>query len=178
MARKIFFVAGAYGVGKTTLCEKLSQKAGIPAYSASDLISPRVNEQYGAQKDVKDKARNQQALLLAIEELPTNEDHIILSGHFCIFNRHKTVEVLPDFVFTSLGIRKIILLTAEAALIMERLRSRDNTIYEIESIRNLIYQEQHMANKIATILDCPLCIHKMQFSSYDIDNLKDFLLQE
>ena len=35
----VIFVAGSYGVGKSTLCEKLSYRMDLPFYSASDLIS-------------------------------------------------------------------------------------------------------------------------------------------
>jgi len=33
------FVAGIYGVGKSTLCANLSKELKIPTYSAGDLIS-------------------------------------------------------------------------------------------------------------------------------------------
>ena len=33
------FIAGSYGVGKSTLCDNLSRVSGVPAYSAGDLIS-------------------------------------------------------------------------------------------------------------------------------------------
>ena len=38
MGKKILFVAGVYGVGKTTLCEVISQSFNIPSFSASELI--------------------------------------------------------------------------------------------------------------------------------------------
>lgn len=53
------FVAGSYGVGKSTLCNALSNTLTIPAYSASDLISNVNGEQYGANKAVKNKDANQ-----------------------------------------------------------------------------------------------------------------------
>ena len=47
MSKKIIFIAGSYGVGKTTLCNQISKVMKIPSYSASDLISKQNNEQYG-----------------------------------------------------------------------------------------------------------------------------------
>ena len=41
------FIAGSYGVGKSTLCDNLSRVSGVPAYSAGDLISCINGEQYG-----------------------------------------------------------------------------------------------------------------------------------
>jgi len=177
MVRQVFFVSGVYGVGKTTICSKLSEKTGIPSYSASDLISEKNNEQYGTQKSVKDKEENQQMLLNAVKALPFVDNQILLSGHFCIFGRNQEVEPLPDFVFTSLGITKIILLTAELSLILERLYKRDNVSYMPKSIGNLLCQEKLSANRFADILKCSLYIHRMQFNGNDVDNLTDFLLQ-
>lgn len=45
MSKKIIFIAGSYGVGKTTICNQLSKSLKIKAYSASDLISKQNNEQ-------------------------------------------------------------------------------------------------------------------------------------
>ena len=106
MNRQIYFISGAYGVGKSTLCDKLSLATEIPTYSASDLISAKVNENYGSQKAVKNKEGNQRALLSAVDALLDTENPIILSGHFRIFNSKQETEVLPDFIFSELVIKK------------------------------------------------------------------------
>ena len=54
----IIFVAGIYGVGKSTLCERLSISIGIPCYSAGDLISAINGEIYG-RKTANDQIDNQ-----------------------------------------------------------------------------------------------------------------------
>ena len=175
MERQVFFISGCYGVGKSTLCDKLSHSLQIPSYSASDLISIRVNEQYGAQKSVKDKNVNQQALIHAVQDIPVEESKIILSGHFCIFNRNKEVDLLPESVFSSLEIKKIILLETDPIIISERLLTRDNVSYPIESIKTLIDTEHNQALAIAEQLKCPLLIHKMQFNNSDVVALSEFL---
>lgn len=58
----IIFVAGIYGVGKSTLCERLSISIGIPCYSAGDLISAINGEIYGRNKTVVNKEKNQDIL--------------------------------------------------------------------------------------------------------------------
>ena len=63
MGKGIYFFAGIYGVGKSTLCQKLSQITSIPFYSAGDLISEINGEIYGASKAVKDKNKNQDILI-------------------------------------------------------------------------------------------------------------------
>lgn len=60
------FIAGSYGVGKSTLCDNLSRVSGVPAYSAGDLISCINGEQYGANKVVQDKEANQDILVIEV----------------------------------------------------------------------------------------------------------------
>lgn len=64
----IIFVAGIYGVGKSTLCERLSISIGIPCYSAGDLISAINGEIYGRNKTVVNKEKNQDILVTAVNE--------------------------------------------------------------------------------------------------------------
>lgn len=92
------FVAGSYGVGKSTLCSALSNVLTIPAYSAGDLISNVNGEQYGANKAVKDKDANQDILTFEIEKKLEQYPTILLAGHFCIFDKLNCVEKLPHSV--------------------------------------------------------------------------------
>lgn len=39
MNNGVIFIAGVYGVGKSTICNNLNKSLGIPAYSSSKLIS-------------------------------------------------------------------------------------------------------------------------------------------
>ena len=77
------FFAGVYGVGKSTIIEKLSASTGLPAFSAGDLISARNGEKYGVNKAVSDKTRNQSILIECVSELLLNNPRILLAGHFC-----------------------------------------------------------------------------------------------
>ena len=62
------FVAGAYGVGKSTLRAILSQSMNVSTYSARDLISRVNGEKYGAIKAVQDKDNNQDILAWVVTE--------------------------------------------------------------------------------------------------------------
>ena len=84
----VLFLAGIYGVGKSTLGETLSQRQGIPFYSAGDLISQINGERYGANKVVADKVGNQDILAMQIERLLEQHGRILLAGHFCIVNKY------------------------------------------------------------------------------------------
>ena len=65
----MIFVAGTYGVGKSTLCNKLSTALKIPDFSAGDLISAVNGETYGANKVVRDKDANQNILASQVKQL-------------------------------------------------------------------------------------------------------------
>ena len=104
------FVAGTYGVGKSTLCNKLSTALKIPDFSAGDLISAVNGETYGANKVVRDKDANQNILASQVKQLLKSTPSIILAGHFCIFDINGNVDTLPSRVFYDLEIETILLL--------------------------------------------------------------------
>ena len=66
----IIFVAGIYGVGKSTLCERLSISIGIPCYSAGDLISAINGEIYGRNKSYHNIA-DQDHLIIFLTQILT-----------------------------------------------------------------------------------------------------------
>lgn len=102
----VIFVAGVYGVGKSTLCNKLSSATGIPAFSAGDLISYINGETYGRIKVVKDAKSNQNILISAVDATLEKCPHFLLAGHFCIVDKDNEVELLPEYVFSREHITK------------------------------------------------------------------------
>ena len=121
----VIFIAGIYGVGKSTLCEKLSNELRIPFYSSGDLISKVNGELYGANKVVKDKNKNQSILADAVNKILLMYPSILLAGHFCIFNKNTEVDILPEEVFLQLNIQKIVLLETTEEIIPEILTTKD-----------------------------------------------------
>lgn len=119
------FVAGTYGVGKSTLCNKLSTALKIPDFSAGDLISAVNGETYGANKVVRDKDANQNILASQVKQLLKSTPSIILAGHFCIFDINGNVDTLPSRVFYDLEIETILLLEASSLQIIKNLSMRD-----------------------------------------------------
>ena len=65
--KKIIFVGGIHGVGKTTLCRKISEKLLLKHFSASDLISNLKSENIAKDKKVSDVNENQNILLESIK---------------------------------------------------------------------------------------------------------------
>ena len=172
------FVAGAYGVGKSTLCDILSRGMNVPAYSAGDLISKVNGEKYGANKAVQDKDNNQDILACVVAEKLKQEAKIILAGHFCIFDAHNRVDKLPSSVFEKLQIEKILLLEADIERIIDNLNNRDGKQYTKEQIAALLVEEHSVARKVANAIGCPLYIHKMNFNDSDAEQCSEMWRRE
>lgn len=162
------FVAGVYGVGKSTLCNALSKALNIPAFSAGDLISGVNGEKYGANKAVKNKENNQEILADIVSSLLLKDKKIILAGHFCIFDRNNNVDCLPESVFSNLEIERIILLEANVDRIVQNLTLRDGRRYSRDQLINLLREERSMAERIAQANSYPLYVHQMSFNDSDV----------
>lgn len=161
------FLAGIYGVGKSTLADKLSMLTNVPNYSAGDLISAKNGEQYGANKVVTDKGKNQDCLAESVTDLLKLNQRIILAGHFCIVNSQNQVDVLPEDVYPKLDIEKIILLQAAPETISSHLSRRDGKLYSLDLLKALSAAEYQAAEKTALKLSCPLVVHKMEYTDAD-----------
>lgn len=122
------FVAGSYGVGKSTLCNVLSKALDIPTFSAGDLIGNINGEQYGANKAVKNKDVNQDILGIEVKKKLEQYPTILLAGHFCLFDKSNCVEKLPNGIFEKISIEQILLLEADPVRISTNLSIRDKKI--------------------------------------------------
>lgn len=162
------FVAGSYGVGKSTLCSALSKALTIPAYSASDLISNVNGEQYGTNKVVMDKNANQDILVIEVEKKLEQYPTILLAGHFCIFDKLNCVEKLPDSVFEKISMEQILLLEADPIRILTNLSIRDKKQYELSQIERLLKEERRAAKEISRKYSCSLHTHHMAFDDTDL----------
>lgn len=165
--QKVIFIAGTYGVGKSTLCVELSRRVGIPSYSAGDLISAQNGEIYGANKEVKDKFANQRLLQDAIERLLNKNGPFFLAGHFCIFGKNNSIDILPESEIMTMNITHIILLEADTDRIVANLSSRDGKDYSNIDIAALQAMERAQAIKVSKAIGVPLIIHSMEFNGND-----------
>lgn len=169
------FIAGAYGVGKSTLCSQLSKELSIPSFSAGDLISAANGEQYGPNKTVADKISNQNILAVEVYKQIQMHPQILLAGHFCIFNRENKVECLPEDVYGKLYITQILLLETSTEKIIENLSKRDCRNYTYDQISELKNNERIMAQKVSTQIGCNLHTHKMLFDKTDLGKCLSYL---
>lgn len=173
----IIFVAGIYGVGKSTLCERLGLSIGIPCYSAGDLISALNGETYGRNKTVVNKEKNQDILVAAVNDRLQKDTAFILAGHFCIFDKSFNVERLPESVFSLMPISKVILLESEVTKVSENLRYRDSRCYPLDALKSLKQCEKMQCEKITKQLGLPLYIHQMSFDDSDVQQVRKYVLR-
>ncbi|AIU67251.1 ATP-binding protein [Vibrio coralliilyticus] len=135
---KIIFVAGVHGVGKSTLCRKLSEKFGWPHYSCSDLI--KQNSDYvESSKFVSEPDKNQQALLSGISKI--TDATILLDGHFCLLDSEKKVINLSFNFFDEILPIAILHVTCLETEILLRLSKRDDTSMTLKLIEMLQSEE-------------------------------------
>lgn len=175
MEKGIIFIAGSYGVGKSTLCKKLEEILNISSFSAGDLISEINGEIYGKNKVVKNKTVNQNILIDEAKTKLLNTPTFILAGHFCIFNVANEVEILPEFVYKELPISKIILLETEPDRVLQNIKNRDDKTYAKETVVKLIETEHEQAIRNSYVLGIPLFIHKMKFDETDVAKIANII---
>ncbi len=171
----IIFIAGTYGVGKSTLCSTLSTALSIPCFSAGDLISHVNSEKYGANKIVADKERNQNILINEVQKLLRKYSTILLDGHFCVLGKGVKVEILSETVFEKMEIALIILLETETSVIAKHLQNRDGRNYDVKVIKELQKNEYEQAINITSKFSIPIFCHKMQYVYSDIEVLSNII---
>lgn len=158
MQRKIVFIGGIHGVGKSTLCTRLVSELKVPHYSASELIKRVKSGLFNLNKTVPDVSKNQDVLLFALNEFVT-EPCFILDGHFSLFNSEHQVQDVPESVFIAVAPAAICVLTCDIKNVIKRIEDRDGVTNDITDYEKLNRRELSQARNIANTLKIPLLIH-------------------
>lgn len=164
----VYFFAGVYGVGKTTVCTQISKQLNIPLYNASDLITEKNNESYSKRKYVSDATKNQQILIDAIKIRLNQNAKILLTGHFTIFDKDFKAKELPAFVFDKIPFEKIILLSADIKSIRNNLEVRGDQNFGIQNIASLLELEKNACITYCKNKTIPLYIHEMDYLNDEV----------
>ena len=174
---KTYFIGGVYGVGKSTLVQNMKETYhGYSQFSASDLISQSNNESYGSNKFVKDADQNQVILIDSLKKIRHQCDNdILLAGHFCIVTKNMDIDILPSYVFKSLSVDKIVVLTSSIQKISMNLLGRDDKKYDKNFIKKFQDSEIDTALKVSKIIGVDCLIYDMEFSNQDLININNFL---
>lgn len=172
----IIFVGGIHGVGKTTICNDLSNKLSIEHYSSSSLISMLDSKRIKQDKIVEDIHDNQKMLLEAIDYFLDEDKAYLLDGHFCLIDKNNSIQKVPVEVFESLAIRGIIIISEQEHKILKRLKVRDNEDYSLDYIKEFQEKEIYYAKQIARQIKVPIkIINISKDKSAIISSVKELL---
>jgi adenylate kinase len=171
---KVIFISGIYGTGKTTVGRELARRLGVSCYEASELITAKSGEAYGATKHVSDASRNQDILAEQVDELLKTQEAIILTGHFAIFNKARQVEAIPNGVFGKLRLAVIILLEADTGKAAEHLKGRDGKSYTQVELAALQEAECRFAGEVAKREGIPLYTRQMDYQN-DANEIEQYI---
>jgi len=161
MKKKPIVIGGIHGVGKTTLCEKLSKELGIEHYTASDLIR-KIKNSYISIKDKRaaDINDNQNALVLAIENHINTNLPYFLDGHFCLLEKNYSISRIPKRTFQAINPVGVIIFYDDVLNIQKRLNARDNESYNLNLLSDFQEEEIDYSKEISEELKIPHLLFK------------------
>tara|TARA_R110002012_G_scaffold292278_1_gene487416 strand:+ start:1271 stop:1795 length:525 start_codon:yes stop_codon:yes gene_type:complete len=153
--RNIIFVGGIHAVGKGTICKELAQKFNFQHLSASQVL--KWNEMSELKnKKVQNLFTTQDRLLTNLNRIIEPNKTYLLDGHFTLFNLSGEPEKIDESTFIGIRPESIFLLTCAPKIIYERLKQRDNSMYELSVLEKMQQMEVEHANYIARKLEIPL----------------------
>jgi adenylate kinase len=142
----MIFVAGVYGVGKTTICNFLASSLDYVAASASALIKQRRGDAtWDRAKRARDIPTNQHHLIQAVHILQSTNKKNILDGHFALLDSAENILMVDMGVFFALNIDVVLLIEDQPAKILERLNLRDSANWALSALENLAIAERENA---------------------------------
>ena len=171
MKRKLIFIGGIHGVGKSTLCNKLACELKVPHFSASELITRAKTGLSTKSKSVANVAKNQDVLVTALDEF-VDAPSFILDGHFALFDVNKEVQLVPEETFASIAPIAMCVLTCDVKVVLDRIAARDGIQHDKSAYKALSDNELANAKSIAEKLNIPIFVHD---TNNDILELTHFI---
>ncbi|OBU10765.1 ATP-binding protein [Morganella psychrotolerans] len=150
----IVMIAGVYGVGKSTICNKLSNDLKIKFFSASELIkSEKGFITWDKYKKTDQISSNQDFLVNAINRMSGID--FLLDGHFCLLDKEGNIKKIEFDVIDKLNIGAVLLLKESTDVICNRLMDRDKISWDESLIIQMQEIEEKQAFKFTTEYNLP-----------------------
>ncbi|MED4885055.1 MULTISPECIES: ATP-binding protein [Bacillus] len=172
--RKIIFVGGIHGVGKSYFCNQLKQKYSIQHFSCSSLISEFKKSQF-KKKEVKDVQTNQSILINALSSITFNDNPFLLDGHFCLLTPEQEVTQIPLNTFLAISPQTIIVLKDDPEKIYSRLIQRDRVKYDILLLQKMQNIELNYSKFVSQKLSVPYFVYDVSNPDKSINDYIDNL---
>lgn len=164
---KIIFVGGIHGVGKGTLCQRISQNLKIHTFSAGEIIKKGKDlEEKGVQK----VDSNQNILLEGLKIIFQQTDTILLDGHFVLITNNGEISRIPLKTFEEIAPVAIVILEDDPQKVGERLFKRDGKQYSLTLLQQLQDEEIAYSNEISNTLKIPYLRLHVQQNTENIDS--------
>ncbi len=174
--RKLVFVGGIHGVGKSTICSQVCATLDIEYISASQVIDDYRNRisklNKDAEKRVFDINENQNILIKALKMVLAPKKKYLLDGHFTLFDSRGMVRTIPLATFKAIAPSVLVALTDNPALIKKRLQQRDGIEYDEKTLAHMQAKELEHAYGIGIQLD--IKVHAV--SVHDSENFKNVIV--
>jgi adenylate kinase len=164
----LYFVGGAFGVGKSTLCQTLSQLLSGEHLTASDLIRYAPNPSEATGKATEEVLSNQDRLIAALAIRRSATDIVLLDGHFCLLDNTHAVVRLPVEIFERIQPSAIVLVEAKVGEITDRIKQRDGREIHPSLIHELMQAEREHSHAISEALGVPIMTVNSTTAAEDI----------
>lgn len=151
---KRVFVAGVHGAGKGYLASRLSEALSLPSYSCSGIIKEFLGS-LPKDKKVQDITGNQDVLVSGVDQI-IGDQSVILDGHFCLTDTQGQIRLVPIETFEGLKVDAILMVTAPAQIIAQRLVDRDGVEHDVEHIQSMQDQEVRHAETVSSEIMAPI----------------------
>jgi len=156
MRKRIAFIGGVHGVGKTVFCSKLSKKIEFEHVTASSLI--RRQHSINIDKTVNGIDSNQLTLVEELSNYRTAKPIILLDGHFCLLDSLSNVHNVSVDIFKAISPYTLVILKNNPPDIATRLSKRDNRKHSSKQITIMQNRELKWAKSVSASLNIPIRI--------------------
>lgn len=147
-------MGGVHGVGKGTICREICKLTNLIHISASELLKwSELSESIN--KRVDNIQNTQERLIVGLNKVLEKNKSYLLDGHFCLFNSSGSVEKIPINTFEKIAPKLIAVVTADAALIKNRIEKRDQKTYSIDLLESMQNIEKVYAKEVSLELNIP-----------------------
>lgn len=150
----LIFIGGIHGAGKGTICHKICEETDLVHITASEILKwDEISELDN--KKVDDIQSTQNRLINGLKKIQKDGKSYLLDGHFCLFNSEGVVEKVPLETFEKIAPKMIAVVTTEVQKIKKRLEERDDTIYDLNVLKEMQILEKEYAQEIAVNFNVP-----------------------
>lgn len=150
--RKITFIGGIHGVGKSSICQNICEELNIQYLSASELIKWNEINEDSKNKKVVDIPSTQDLLLMGLRRTVGNENYYLLDGHYCLLDYNNNIVNVPLQTFKQINPRLLIIILDDVEKIKKRLETRDRKPYDYGLLESLQNEELSYAEYLSKTL--------------------------